>query len=60
MRSMIDNNINVATLKRTAPPEGWDTAEAQPKEVKESVAAVAPVPQRAEPGRFYRADCRMR
>ena len=36
MRSMIDNNINVAALKRTAPPivEGWDTAEARVKEVR--------------------------
>ena len=57
MRSMIDNNINVASLKRTAPPmvEGWETAEARTKDVKEvkenvvKVVAAAPVPQRAEP-----------
>jgi D-alanyl-D-alanine carboxypeptidase len=36
-RSLIDNNINIASLKRTAPPivEGWETAQAR-KDGKES------------------------
>jgi D-alanyl-D-alanine carboxypeptidase len=50
-RSMIDNNINIAAIKRTAPPviEGWQTAGARAKDNKESVAAAAPAPHRAEP-----------
>ena len=49
MRSMIDNNINIASLKRTAPPivEGWETAAARARDGKERVAVSAP--QRAEP-----------
>jgi D-alanyl-D-alanine carboxypeptidase len=44
MRSLIDNNINIASAKRTAPPvvEGWDVAAAHVKEaepVKEKPAA---------------------
>jgi D-alanyl-D-alanine carboxypeptidase len=36
VRSLIDNNINIAAVKRTAPPvvEGWETAIAR-KEIKE-------------------------
>ena len=64
MRSMIDNNINVAALKRSAPPvvEGWETAETRGKDAseakpakedakpaKEKVLAAAPMPQHAEP-----------
>ena len=37
VRSLIDNNINIASIKRTAPPvvEGWETAQAR-KEIKEA------------------------
>jgi len=37
VRSLIDNNINIAAVKRTAPPmvEGWDTAEATAKDAKD-------------------------
>jgi len=51
VRSMIDNNINIAAIKRTAPPavEGWATAGARAKDNKENVAAAAPAPHRAEP-----------
>ena len=48
VRSLIDNNINIAAVKRTAPPvvEGWETAEARAKDSKEQgavkVAAAAP------------------
>ncbi len=51
MRSMIDNNINIAALKRTAPPivESWETAEARAKDGKEIDAAAPPAPQHAEP-----------
>jgi D-alanyl-D-alanine carboxypeptidase len=36
VRSLIDNNINIAAVKRTTPPvvEGWDTAQAR-KDTKE-------------------------
>jgi D-alanyl-D-alanine carboxypeptidase len=48
VRSLIDNNVNIAALKRTAPPvvEGWATAEARTKDVsdKDHTAAI-PVPQ---------------
>jgi D-alanyl-D-alanine carboxypeptidase len=38
VRSLIDNNINVAAVKRTAPSivEGWDTAEASAKDRKDA------------------------
>jgi len=53
MRSMIDNNINIAAVKRTAPPvvEGWETAEARAKNSKEKVAAatVVATPRHSEP-----------
>ena len=51
VRSLIDNNINIAAVTHTAPPivEGWETAEARAKEIKEKVAAAEPVPRRAEP-----------
>ena len=57
MRSLIDNNINIAAVNRTAPPvvEGWETAEArakdskEAKDVKEKVVAAAPMPRHAEP-----------
>ncbi|MGC1694474.1 MAG: D-alanyl-D-alanine carboxypeptidase family protein, partial [Pseudolabrys sp.] len=59
MCSLIDNNINVASLKRTSPPvvEGFETAEARakdvketpPKEAKEKVAVAAPALHRNEP-----------
>jgi D-alanyl-D-alanine carboxypeptidase len=51
VRSMIDNNINIAALKRTAPPiiEGWDSAEARAKDSKERVAAAALAPHHNEP-----------
>ncbi len=44
-RSMIDNNINVAALKRTAPPvvEGWETAQARTGDAKPLMAKVASV-----------------
>jgi D-alanyl-D-alanine carboxypeptidase len=37
VRSLIDNNINIASAKRTAPPvvEGWETAAARAKEVEQ-------------------------
>lgn len=37
VRSLIDNNINIAAIKRTAPPvvEGWETAIAR-KEIKDN------------------------
>jgi D-alanyl-D-alanine carboxypeptidase len=52
VRSLIDNNINIAAVKRTAPPvvEGWETAEAwakdskEDKDSKEKVVAAAPLP----------------
>ncbi len=43
--SLINNNINIAAAKRTAPPllEGWETAEARAKTNKsEQIAAAAP------------------
>jgi D-alanyl-D-alanine carboxypeptidase len=48
---MIDNNINIAALKRTVPPmvEGWQTAAANAKDGKEKVAAAAPAPTHNEP-----------
>ena len=54
VRSMIDNNINIAALKRTAPPvlEGWQTAGTRAKDAKDSkenVAAAAPAPHHIEP-----------
>ncbi len=56
VRSMIDNNINIAAVKRTAPPvvEGWETAEARGKETKEAsakekIAAAVPAPRQNEP-----------
>jgi D-alanyl-D-alanine carboxypeptidase len=35
VRSLIDNNINIATVKRTAPPvvEGWETASARKEHI---------------------------
>ena len=49
VRALIDNNINVASLKRTAPPvvEGWMTAAAAAKPVKE--AAAKPVKEKEQP-----------
>ena len=53
--SLLDNNINIAAVKRSAPPvvEGWQTAEARTKssmEVKDiKVASALPPPHRAEP-----------
>ena len=37
VRSLIDNNINIASAKRTAPPvvEGWDTAAVRAKEAEQ-------------------------
>jgi len=54
MRSMIDNNINVASLKRTAPPvnEISEIADARAKDApaKEKIAVVAtPAPRHDEP-----------
>ena len=56
MRSMIDNNINVASLKRTAPPviEGMEVAETRAKDTretpaKEKVALAVPAPRNNEP-----------
>ena len=51
VRSMIDNNINVAALKRTAPPvvAGWETAGVRAKDGKESVAAALPAQHHNEP-----------
>jgi D-alanyl-D-alanine carboxypeptidase len=57
VRSLIDNNINIAAVTHTAAPivEGSETAEArakgnpEAKETKEIVAAAAPLPHRAEP-----------
>lgn len=43
VRSLIDNNINIAAVKRTAPPvvEGWETAQARkdPKDVDRTGSA---------------------
>jgi len=49
VRSLIDNNINIASAKRTAPlvVEGWENAVAQAKAAepsKEKVAAATPAP----------------
>ena len=49
VRSLIDNNINIASAKRTAPlvVEGWDTAAPRAKEAeqaKEKTVAAAPQP----------------
>jgi D-alanyl-D-alanine carboxypeptidase len=43
VRSMIDNNINVAARKRTAPPvvEGWETAQAGNTRAKSPIAKIA-------------------
>ncbi len=54
VRSMIDNNINIAAVKRTAPPvvEGWETAETRGKEPKEAPAKeklTSAAPNRNEP-----------
>jgi D-alanyl-D-alanine carboxypeptidase len=57
VRSLIDNNINIAAVKRTAPPmvEGWETAEAPAKDsmeaedIKEKVASAPTLPRHAEP-----------
>jgi D-alanyl-D-alanine carboxypeptidase len=57
MRSMIENNINIAALKRSAPPivEGWETAEARTRhgnaanDSKEKVAAPPPSSHHNEP-----------
>jgi D-alanyl-D-alanine carboxypeptidase len=56
VRSMIDNNINIAAIKRTAPPviEGREIAEARAKDVRETparekVASAAPITHRSEP-----------
>ena len=55
VRSMIDNNINIAAVKRTAPPlfEGREIAEARAKDVRETparekVASAAPITHRFE------------
>ncbi|HEY6700384.1 MAG TPA: serine hydrolase [Pseudolabrys sp.] len=64
VRSLIENNINIASIKRTAPPvlEGWETAQVRKdgKETKDEdrpgsarvrVASVAPsVPEGPPPG----------
>jgi D-alanyl-D-alanine carboxypeptidase len=53
--SLIDNNIDIAALKRTAPPiiEGQEIVEARAKDSKEAknikVASASPAPDRAEP-----------
>jgi D-alanyl-D-alanine carboxypeptidase len=51
VRSMIDNNINIAAFKRTAPPvvEGWASAGTRAKDGREKVAAATPVPHHAAP-----------
>ena len=60
MRSLIDNNVNIAAVKRTAPPlvEGSEIAEARAKDSKEAkeakddkvrVASTAPVTRHDEP-----------
>ena len=54
MRSMIDNNINIASVKRTAPPviEGAETRRASDMKetaTKEKVAVAAPAPRDNEP-----------
>src|SRR5450759_338825 len=51
VRSLIDNNINIAAVKRTAPPvvEGWETAETRAKDSKEKVVSAPPLPRHAEP-----------
>jgi D-alanyl-D-alanine carboxypeptidase len=50
MRSLIDNNINIASAKRTAPPvvEGWAVAkDAVP--AKEKIATATPLPPAPQP-----------
>ncbi len=60
VRSMIDNNINIASVKRTAPPviEGREIAEVRAKDMKgtpakeparEKVASAAPLTHRIDP-----------
>jgi len=51
VRSLIDNNINIAAFKRSAPPivEGSEIAEVRAKESKEKAAAASPAPHHAEP-----------
>lgn len=50
VRSLIDNNINIAAIKRTAPPviEGWETAQARTeiREEDRTGSAQVPVPVR--------------
>jgi D-alanyl-D-alanine carboxypeptidase len=53
--SLIDNNIDIAAVKRTAPPiiDGGEIVEARAKDSKEAkdikVASASPAPDRAEP-----------
>ena len=53
VRSLIDNNINIASAKRTAPPviEGWAVAEARKDAAEKAAkaAAATPLPQAAPP-----------
>lgn len=51
VRSLIDNNVNIAATKRTAPPivEGWETADAQAKDGKGKEQAVAAALPQATP-----------
>ena len=65
MRSLIDNNINVAAVKRTAPPvvEGSETAEAHAKDSRKPSAdqgksrggGARATPRRAR-ARLHRSD----
>ncbi len=66
VRSLIENNINIAAVKRTAPPivEGWETAEAAAKHAKDkdskdkeknaamphAVASITHAPETPSPG----------
>jgi len=51
VRSLIDNNINIAATKRTAPPivEGWETADARAKNGSDKEQAAAAVMPQATP-----------
>jgi D-alanyl-D-alanine carboxypeptidase len=52
VRYLINNNINVASLKRTVPPvvEGWELAAARVKDGKERMAPITPLRAGPAPG----------
>jgi len=52
VRNLINNNINIASLKRTVPPvvEGWELAAARIKDGRERVAPITPLRTGPAPG----------